>query len=272
MIKICKYLYIHPTTVILFVICYITRQLEILSICYIIMLIHELAHLLAALLIGLIPSKIIIYPFGINLKLKNTLVYSLADEIILYAAGPLSNILMALISIPFINSFQYTKVFYIQNIALFILNLLPINPLDGGVILKKILMYFYGNKTSTKILNTISTILIISLTTLLIYLTINYSFNYSIFFLSIFLLCTIFTSHEKYNIDFIKELMFYKEKGKFYNNQKVKIIISNNNESPVKIAEFFSTGSYYIVFLINDKGKITEILTETEILKKLVKH
>ena len=63
--------------------------------------------------------------------------------------------------------------------------------------------------------------------------------------------------------------MFYKEKGMFYNNQKVKTIIMPESEPPVKTAEKFSTGAYYIVFCINDSGKITDILTETEILKML---
>ena len=194
MIKICRYLYIHPLTILLFVICYITRQLEILTLSYVIMLIHELAHLISALCIGLLPSKIIIYPFGINLKLKNTLIYSISDEIILYAAGPLSNIIMALSALPFLRHSHYIYEFYIQNIALFVLNLLPVSPLDGGIILKKILTFYFGNKSAVKIIRTISSFIILLFVSFLIYIGINHKLNYSLFFLTVFLLCTIFTS------------------------------------------------------------------------------
>ena len=89
MIKIFSGIYIHFLTIALFAVCYITGKLETLFITYLIMFIHEIAHLLAAIGIGLKPARIIFFPFGVNLKLKNKLVYSLSDEIILYIAGPL---------------------------------------------------------------------------------------------------------------------------------------------------------------------------------------
>ena len=73
MIKIVKGLYIHFLTPCLFAICYITGKLETLFISYIIMLLHELAHLLGAVVIGLKPARIVLYPFGVNLKLKNSI-------------------------------------------------------------------------------------------------------------------------------------------------------------------------------------------------------
>ena len=99
MIKLTKHLYIHSLTVVLFVVCYITRRLELLFMSYMIMTVHELSHLLAAVCIGLKPSRVVFYPFGVNLKLKNRIIYSVSDEVILYFAGPLSNIVMALAAV-----------------------------------------------------------------------------------------------------------------------------------------------------------------------------
>ena len=73
MIKISKGIYIHFLTVLLFIFCYINRKLEILAISYISIFVHEIAHLTAAIAIGLLPSRIIFLPFGVNLKLKNTI-------------------------------------------------------------------------------------------------------------------------------------------------------------------------------------------------------
>lgn len=69
------------------------------------------------------------------------MVYSVVDDVILYISGPLINIILSLISL-----LAYTKypreeiyMFYINNIALFAVNMLPAMPLDGGMILKKYL-------------------------------------------------------------------------------------------------------------------------------------
>ena len=58
-----------------------------LCVTYAVMILHELAHCLAAVCIGLKISHIDFYPFGVNLKLKNKFVYSLADEIIFQRAA-----------------------------------------------------------------------------------------------------------------------------------------------------------------------------------------
>ena len=79
MIKIFGYIYVHFLTVVLFLVCFIIGKLETLFITYLIMFVHELSHLIAASAIGLKPSYIAFYPFGVNLKLKNKLVCSLSD-------------------------------------------------------------------------------------------------------------------------------------------------------------------------------------------------
>ena len=142
MIKLFPGVYIHFLTVALFSACYITGKLETLFITYLILFLHESAHLCAANAIGLKSSHICFLPFGVNLKLKNKMVYSLTDEIILYISGPLSNILMAVFAKMFFKEHFWYEDFYSKNIVLCIINLLPILPLDGGVVLKKIIAEF----------------------------------------------------------------------------------------------------------------------------------
>lgn len=263
MIKITRHLYIHPLTVFLFAACYIIRCLDFMFLCYAIIVIHELAHLCAALFIGLIPSKIVIYPFGVNLKLKNKIIYTLSDEIILYAAGPFANIVIAAALLPYIkNNFIYN--IYIQNIAFFVLNMLPVLPLDGGIIAKKILTRLLGSKKALLIIKIVSLIITVILAMFGIYLASVKSF--SVCLIVIFLICNIFTSEEKYNVDFVKELIFYKEKNKRL--KKVKSVIMES--TPKKTAELFSPDAYYIVYDINSEGKIENILTETEVMEQLI--
>ena len=140
MIKITKYLRVNVLTIALFVFCIIFNKADMLCVTYAVMILHELAHCLAAVCIGLKISHIDFYPFGVNLKLKNKLVYSLADEMILYFSGPFCNILFALIAMIVYSRYpnESVKFFYISNTMLFCMNMIPSVPLDGGLIIGNI--------------------------------------------------------------------------------------------------------------------------------------
>lgn len=271
-IKLCKWLYINPLTIVLFILCFITRKLELLAITYAVMLAHELAHLSAALAIGLKPSYIAIQPFGVNLKLKNRLVYSLADEMILYLAGPLVNAVLSL-SATILRAYMpsvWLDDFIIKNLALFLMNLLPVVPLDGGIIIKKIMMHRMGYQKANRMMRLISTLLTTAMVLFGIYLVYRTAFNFSVLFLCVFLLANIFTQKEKYNIDFIRELMFFKEKCRDYQNKKVTLLVRKKGDDIRKIAERFTSGNYYIIYFLDKNGQIDDIVTETELIQRMV--
>lgn len=271
MIKICKWLYINPLTIVLFALCFITRKLEYLMITYSVMFLHECAHLAAAFCIGLKPSYIAFQPFGVNLKLKNRLVYALADEIILYLSGPLINIILSIIC-----AFIYRKTLntwaqfmYIQNFLLFVTNMLPIVPLDGGIILKKIILHKIGYKKADRIMICISCIFV----GLILLLGIRIFWqqrNFTVLFLLIFVIGNIFTQKEKYNIDFIKELMFYQEKEKKYKKQNIKFLVYSCDANFRDIAKQFNVKDFFVVFLLTGQGAIDDIVTEIQIIDKLM--
>lgn len=269
MIKIARCLYIHILTVILFIVCIISnKSFEIIS-AYCVMTVHELAHTVAAAAIGLRISRISFFPFGVNLKLKNTIVAALSDEIILYASGPLANAFFALAANLLYQRFPLYKLqyFYILNTALFIVNLLPALPLDGGIILKKILIYKIGSKSAVTVLKVISSITAAGMLIGGIYVIILTGFNFSVLLLAVVLIGNIFTQTEKYNLDSIKELMFYKNKSKKHTAVKTADIAASDRE----IIKSFDFGKYNIVFFIDENGKIKKTLTETEIINNLLK-
>ena len=268
MIKITKYIYIHIFTVVLFAVCFCTRNFFELSAIYAVMLLHEVAHLIAAVCIGLRASHITLYPFGVNLKLKNKMICSLSDEIILYAAGPLCNAVFSLAAIMLYQHFPIYAIqyFYISNTALCAINLLPTSPLDGGIILKKILAYKIGTKKASKVTTVISVIMSLLLVFLGIYIVYITKYNYSVLMLSVLLIGNIFTQKEKYNFDYIKELMFYKNKSR----KHVSVKVADENATPREISKLFDFGKYSIVFQTDNSGKIKNIVTETEIIDKIL--
>ncbi len=268
MISLGKHVYINPLSAVLFVFCFITQRAGLLLTVYSVMTLHELSHLAAALAIGLKPSHISFHPFGVNLKLGNKIVYSLADEIILYASGPLCNAVLALGAAVVFSRYPnpYIKFFYVENILLFCVNMLPVLPLDGGIILRKILACRMGNRAAGRVVRVISLCFTVALLILGGYVVYVTKFNFSVLFLAVFLAGSIFTQSEKYNIDFVKELMYYKNKP----CKRVRLIIADKDESPRKTAERFVPGKYSVVCVMNKNGEIEELLTETQIVDKLI--
>ncbi len=272
MIKLGRRIYINPLTVVLFVFCYINRQLEMLAVTYAIMLIHETAHLLAALYIGLLPSHIVIEPFGVNLRLKNQIVYSIYDEILLYMAGPIVNIVFAFIGM-IINRYVaniWLFDFAVKNFALFAINILPILPLDGGVILKKIIISSIGRKNGECAMRIISGAMVCALTTLSAVLMLKSEFNFSVVFLCVFLIMNIFVQKEKYNIDFVKELMFYKKKSGEYKDKRVRLMAVSEDDSIRSAAEKFTNNTFGIAVVVGQNNKVDGFFTEPELIDTIV--
>ena len=126
---------------------YFTDQINIYVTAIFFVLVHEVAHILVGVLLGLRPKLLNITPFGISIlfeKYKRNGKKMLEKQKILVAiAGPAINIILAVIFILlpttyFIN-FNQIELIYV-NLILAGINLLPIYPLDGGRILKSLLI------------------------------------------------------------------------------------------------------------------------------------
>jgi Zn-dependent protease len=119
---------------------------------FVIVLMHEFGHSLACRQVGGKSETIVLWPFGgvafVNPPPRpGAYLWSIA-------AGPLVNVIIGLLLWPVLRHAQesgwaedmpdtlhwLTAVFYI-NAALFIFNMLPIYPLDGGQILRSLLWY-----------------------------------------------------------------------------------------------------------------------------------
>lgn len=134
---------------------YATHKLEYFLIFYLFTFIHELAHILVVVILKEQIVEIIFLPFGINAKYKN--IHNSKKEILIASAGPLTSLLLA--------GILKNTIYCYMNLIIFIFNILPMYPLDGGKILKGILVGKHGYKKGieklTKISKTFITLLCI---------------------------------------------------------------------------------------------------------------
>ncbi len=194
---------------------YVTNQIQIYVLIMCFAIIHELGHLLAGLVLGFKPNKIEMNPFGLSISFK----FNLKDynkrikkaklieekKIFVAMAGPIVNLLIILI-INILNIDIYEKNMIINsNLLLFLFNILPILPLDGGRILKGILHVNCGRNKAEKYTCKISFALLVILTAISS-IAILYLKNIAIFLGIIFLW-----------ILYLKEEKIYQNREKLYN-------------------------------------------------------
>ena len=183
-------------------------------------------------------------------------------------SGPLLSAVLALFTQLICPDLKY---FYWNNIGLFLFNLLPILPMDGAMVIKRILSDTIGNRRTQKIMKYISAFLISVLIFFEVLLAIKNAFNFPMVFIIVFLTANIFTNNEKYSINFVKELIYIKDKKKKDCVKAIPYIVKEDYCERELVQNFVATKSY-LVFKKNNKGKITEIMSEEEVIDRILNN
>lgn len=215
---------------------------------------HEVAHLLAALCIGLKPASITLSPFGAHLMLKNKIVRSLADEVILYAAGPLLNGIVAAVC-----AYLGSTDLYRINAALMLINLMPVPPLDGGIILKRVITYNAGIRASERVSTAISVTAAAVFLAAAVYGAYIGALNPSMFIMSLFLFGTAATGHELYNVDFISGLTAKKR------TNRARLVVIRNERDHMDVIKGISP-AYTTIAAVRDSSGRLRLVDETELI------
>ncbi|MEN8255712.1 MAG: site-2 protease family protein [Verrucomicrobiota bacterium] len=125
---------------------------------------HELGHSVVAQAKGSHIQEIVLYPFGGAAKISNIPTRPL-DEIMVALAGPAVSLLLGIIGIfagfrildahPEANHYPLIFELGAINAALFVFNLFPVFPMDGGRVLRALLARKKGRLTATRIAVTV---------------------------------------------------------------------------------------------------------------------
>lgn len=147
---------------------------------------HEIGHIIAGLILKMKPQKIEIMPFGLSASFYTNTNNKIIKELIVALAGPIMSFVLAIL----LNKIDL-KIITMQeavysNILIFLFNIIPIYPLDGGRIIKGILDIVLGETKTEILINKISNATIIILT-IISSIAVYYYKNIAIFLVCIFL-------------------------------------------------------------------------------------
>lgn len=211
---------IHPLYYVVAFICFITGYFKAYTIYTLIILIHELGHIFAGVVLRWPISKVTIYPFGCMTTFNNKINSSGIEEFLILIYGPLFQILFNMI---YPTSYHY---------FILVFNLLPIYPLDGSKILfllfNKITSYYY------------SYIYVYVISYITIFILLINRFNLINCIILLYLVYDVYRYMEMLNNIMYK---FYYERYKYkYKYRRDKIIIGNNKHKMVK-----ERNNYFII-------------------------
>ena len=218
---------------------------------------HEMAHLLSCIYLKEKIAYIRICPYGINLK--TGIIQNQFHKMIISIAGPLASMAFMLVS--------KDKIFFISNLALFLINLLPALPLDGGEFLKSVLNCKIGYINSHKIMIVLSKIIGITLSFSGIFLLIMTKFNFSLLIIGVFLLYN--QIEEKKNYIHLQKSIFTNEISCDKKVYKVYPVGIDEGAFLTDASRFIGYG-YKIEIHIYSSGKLIEIASQERLIDTII--
>lgn len=156
---------------------------------------HEVGHMLAAVILGIPMRSLDVGMFGASLKVRGTLI-SYPKEFLLCAAGPAMNFISAVAVIILSEHRGYYSEtgewFASVSLMLGVLNLIPAEGFDGGRMLSVAITSLFGPRASARILSFSTFMSIMALWMLSVYLLIRYGTSLSLFVFTVSLFYRLF--------------------------------------------------------------------------------
>ena len=228
----------HPLFYLTAFICVITANFKNFIIFSSIIIVHELGHIIGAIIFKWKIDKVILLPFGGITIFQENIDKSLKEEFIIAILGPL-------LQLVFYFLYSDNPTFNQYNLTILLFNLLPIYPLDGSKIVNILFNEFISFKRSH-----ILTIITSFITLLVVILSVKY--NLLLYLILLFIVLEIIKEINKHNYYFNRFLL----ERYLYNNEYSKNKIIDNIKKMKKQTKH--------IFKINNK-----YFTEREIIRNL---
>ncbi len=236
---------------------------------YLCAFIHELAHTVCARLLHVKISCIKFYPFGMCATLDGNYIKCSEKEFLVAISGPLASLVLFWIC-DFIGKFVPQMEFIRDlNLWICIINLVPSLPLDGGRILKSILVPRFGIIPSCNFMLKLSKIIIVILGTSAIILIFISGFNFSFILICAFLMQNLCFEQRAVSLIALKEILQSSKNKKNLSELRTRVMSVKETDGAYKFLNKLNYDCYWIVYVTNQNGRICATLTEAQILSAL---
>ncbi len=258
---------IHIWAFLLFAVGLFFDFFEVLVIAYGITALHEGAHIMVAKMCKVQIDGVEVLPFGITMRVRGECIVKPRDEIKISLAGPLCNFLTAYFAYGLWWG-AYRDYIMTASVAMGIFNLLPALPLDGGRILRALLVKKLGHIRATTGALRVTKVTAFLISGAGLYAIYKTGFNFSFLLIGIFLLANLTEERKRANAIIMKDILYSRKKLAKQGTLKADVLVADVNEKAFGVVENLSYDRYYLVNVINSRMEVLGIVTETEILEK----
>ena len=237
-------------------------------------IIHEFAHTLIGLLLGIKVVEIEILPFGGQAQIESFHGLDPDKEIYVALAGPLCSLSLAALFyfLPLIPSSSYLQLLIKLNLLLGLFNLIPCLPLDGGRILRAVMARSIGFKKATATAALSGKIVGLSLLTAGIYLTYFYFRGANLILIGILLYWSANREGKLLMYSFMRFLVKKKSELSIKGFLPARQIVCTP-EIEIKSILGATMPSYYLLVVVIDKDHgVAGILSEAELIEQLLER
>ncbi len=253
---------IHPLFILYLVFLLILGQFEGVLIYCLVVTMHEMAHSLVAKKLGYKLDKMLLMPYGVCLNYKTNCFLS-KDEILIALSGPLLNLALATATIALWWIFPvtqiYTKIFCYANISLFVFNLLPCYPLDGGRVLAGIITKRRDRKLAIKVTVIFNILICIIFVLAFIFGLFFGVINTNMLIISVFLFLGILEPNRSTSYGYVS--LFSNRKGVYKKGSQIKFTLVFADEPIYKIMAKMSKFKFNIFYVLL-KDKSMKVISE----------
>lgn len=235
-------------------------------------LIHEYAHCITAAFYKCRTEEIVLYPYGAVLYGEFSCLKP-SEEAIVAISGPCFNLFMAIIFTALWwvapELYMYTDSVVAVNISIAFFNLLPVYPLDGGRILMAALSIKSGTKKAFQIVRTMGFICCFAFA-LLYFLSFLTQPNYTFAIICVFLFCSV--TDDKHNGGNVQQVIYPPTQNILTRGVEIKNIQVSGELKLFELIRLLSTQYYYIIHIIDSKGKTTGIIKHEKLENMIIKY
>ncbi|MFX4302664.1 M50 family metallopeptidase [Alicyclobacillus tolerans] len=232
-----------------------------------IVLLHEFGHVIVAKKYGYEIDKITLLPFGGMAELKDQSIgFHPRRESSIAIAGPAVNILLIPIGYIFTRSplfSSYWNSFFLINFWIFMFNMLPALPLDGGRIIRAIRAREIGYEHATREAYQMAIILSVLLFCFSVITFVVGKPHLGAFMLAIFLFVGALTGRKKVRLE---TMQFLRNKHQNYPVTNSITSLAVSASASVRDAALrCSPDRYMLFYVLGDTGEIMGMIDESEI-------
>lgn len=268
---------VNPFFIILLVVAFFYGKLIEALVLFSIVIWHESAHVLTAKFYKLHVTDIELLPFGGVARLEALLQLNPQIEWVVAIAGPVSNLILIFISYGLLPYFEIDITwfeFFIQaNLGMAIFNLAPVLPLDGGRVLRSILVRSRGFADATRIAARLGQVLSLGLVGLGVYGLFIEEYNLLMSaFAGVMLFVTARQEQNSASYVFMRYLTHKKQEVRLKRVFVGKDIVATVETSLGEVLRHFQPPCYHLIWILDLDGKIMGLISELELISALFEH